>query len=602
LEDEMTVCSRQKAGRRALPVVALVVAAALSVASSRAEAFVPSVTLLEGFLSGTGGGPVSDGSYLLTFQLYGSESGGVAAWTEGPVAVQVSNGQFQHGLGSKTALDVSVLGKLGTPWLSLQIESDPALPRQPLRSVPFSLRAAVAEATDCTGCIRLGQIDPAVLAPLAILDELSTVATTGEYIDLYGIPDLSVYAKLAALAKVATSGTYGDLAGRPDLTAFAKSAALAKVATSGAYGDLAGQPDLTAFAKSAALAKVATSGTYGDLAGTPDLSSFAELAALAKVATSGTYADLEGTPDLSPFATLASLSAVATSGSYGDLNGTPDLSPYATLASLASVATSGSYGDLNGTPDLSPYATLASLASVATSGSYGDLNGAPDLSVYATLASLASVATSGSYGDLNGAPDLSVYATIASLATVAFNGAYTSLTNLPTLPTLGMNCGAGLVLKGLKADGTYNCVDGSAITGGGTPAGAVMTFNLSACPTGWTELTEARGRYLVGRPLGGTVGLTGGAYALSNGEDRPVGQHTHSASQSAHAHSLSIPLYRYYTSSGYNVVAAGYTGYGQYGTYSSSTGAVAPSVSIGSAGSYPGTNAPYLQLLVCQKN
>jgi hypothetical protein len=575
LEDEMTVCSRQKAGRRALPVVALVVAAALSVASSRAEAFVPSVTLLEGFLSGTGGGPVSDGSYLLTFQLYGSESGGVAAWTEGPVAVQVSNGQFQHGLGSKTALDVSVLGKLGTPWLSLQIESDPALPRQPLRSVPFSLRAAVAEATDCTGCIRLGQIDPAVLAPLAILDELSTVATTGEYIDLYGIPDLSVYAKLAALAKVATSGTYGDLAGRPDLTAFAKSAALAKVATSGAYGDLAGQPDLTAFAKSAALAKVATSGTYGDLAGTPDLSSFAELAALAKVATSGTYADLEGTPDLSPFATLASLASVATSGSYGDLNGTPDLSPYATLASLASVATSGSYGDLNGTPDLSPYATLASLASVATSGSYGDLNGAPDLSVYAT---------------------------IASLATVAFNGAYTSLTNLPTLPTLGMNCGAGLVLKGLKADGTYNCVDGSAITGGGTPAGAVMTFNLSACPTGWTELTEARGRYLVGRPLGGTVGLTGGAYALSNGEDRPVGQHTHSASQSAHAHSLSIPLYRYYTSSGYNVVAAGYTGYGQYGTYSSSTGAVAPSVSIGSAGSYPGTNAPYLQLLVCQKN
>jgi hypothetical protein len=158
------------------------------------------------------------------------------------------------------------------------------------------------------------------------------------------------------------------------------------------------------------------------------------------------------------------------------------------------------------------------------------------------------------------------------------------------------------VLKGLKADGSYNCVDGSAIAGGGTPAGAVMTFNLSACPTGWTELTAARGRYLVGRPLGGTVGLTGGSYPLSNGEDRAVGQHTHSASASAHSHSLSIPLYRYYTSSGYNVVASGYTGYGQYGTYSSSTGSAAPSVSIGSVGSYPGTNAPYLQLLVCLKN
>src|SRR5688500_7198572 len=49
----------------------------------------------------------------------------------------------------------------------------------------------------------------------------------------------------------------------------------------------------------------------------------------------------------------------------------------------------------------------------------------------------------------------------------------------------------------------------------GAPAGAVSFFNLAACPSGWTELTGARGRYLVGVPSGGTLGGTAGT-ALTN--------------------------------------------------------------------------------------
>ena len=43
-------------------------------------------------------------------------------------------------------------------------------------------------------------------------------------------------------------------------------------------------------------------------------------------------------------------------------------------------------------------------------------------------------------------------------------------------------------------------VNGSAV--GGIPAGAVMAFDLAACPAGWSEYTAARGRFLRGMDNG----------------------------------------------------------------------------------------------------
>lgn len=64
---------------------------------------------------------------------------------------------------------------------------------------------------------------------------LAPVAKSGEYTDLTGTPDLSIYAESADLAAVATSGAYSDLSGTPTL---------ATVATSGAYADLTGKPTI----------------------------------------------------------------------------------------------------------------------------------------------------------------------------------------------------------------------------------------------------------------------------------------------------------------------------------------------------------------------
>ncbi len=110
--------------------------------------------------------------------------------------------------------------------------------------------------------------------------------------------------------------------------------------------------------------------------------------------------------------------------------------------------------------------------------------------------------------------------------------------------------------------------------GGSAPLGAVMSFNLASCPSGWTELTSARGRYIVGLPSGGTLAGTTGT-ALSNLENRPVGQHTHGIGATNSAGGGGESFLRSYN----DFTIQSYT-----------------------AGSVAGTNAPYIQLLVCQKN
>ncbi|MBM4344605.1 MAG: proprotein convertase P-domain-containing protein [Deltaproteobacteria bacterium] len=82
------------------------------------------------------------------------------------------------------------------------------------------------------------------------------------------------------------------------------------------------------------------------------------------------------------------------------------------------------------------------LAKVAGSGDYKDLAGTPKL---------ADVATTGNYGDL---------ANLPKLAKVAASGAYADLTGAPVLAKVGEACGTNLVMRGIKADGSYDCVAG----------------------------------------------------------------------------------------------------------------------------------------------
>ncbi|MBI5611283.1 MAG: hypothetical protein HY902_20585 [Deltaproteobacteria bacterium] len=243
--------------------------AALALWSTAAQAAVPSTTAIEGVLQSGSGTPAADGIYNVTFAIFKDAVGGNPVWSEGPVGISLKSGTFQYNLGSKTPLTAAVLSGLPTAHMSMKVESDPELPRQPMVSVAFALRAAVAEGIECSGCVGASAIDPQVLAAYAKTS------------------DLTAYAKTGSLAKVATTGAFADLTGGPDLSGYAKTT------------------DLAAYAKAASLAKVAGTGAYADLSGAPDLSGYAKAT------------------DLSAYVKAASLATVAGTGSYKDLTDKP---------------------------------------------------------------------------------------------------------------------------------------------------------------------------------------------------------------------------------------------------------------------------------------
>ena len=174
--------------------------------------------------------------------------------------------------------------------------------------------------------------------------------------------------------------------------------------------------------------------------------------------------------------------------------------------------------------------------------------------------------------------------TTSKLASDAVTSAKLADGAVTTAKLAADECADGQILK--KSAGQWVC----ASEGGGAPAGQLNFFNLASCPSGWSELTPARGRYLVGLPSGGTLaGITG--TALSNGENRSVGQHNHSISDPGHSHSGrtgdSTP----------RTIASGGNHTSGLPTGSSNTG-----ITINNSGTTAGTNAPYIQFLVCQKN
>jgi len=113
-----------------------------------------------------------------------------------------------------------------------------------------------------------------------------------------------------------------------------------------------------------------------------------------------------------------------------------------------------------------------------------------------------------------------------------------------------------------------------------SPSGMISYF-ANSCPTGWSEFTQARGRYVVGLPSGGTGTATVGT-ALSDEENRAVGQHKHIVAQQTGNNSMS-----HNTTS--HVAAI-------------SSGGSTNNNNINVTGNVADTNAPYVQLICCEKD
>lgn len=109
------------------------------------------------------------------------------------------------------------------------------------------------------------------------------------------------------------------------------------------------------------------------------------------------------------------------------------------------------------------------------------------------------------------------------------------------------------------------------------PAGVQLFFDLAACPAGWNEPTDSRGRFLVGAPSGASAGKAFGGAPIT------------AASPPTHAHAASTTL----DTSAHGVAAFSgccNSGFGKDGVYPSTETSSADEVGL-----------PYLMLLHCQK-
>ena len=96
-------------------------------------------------------------------------------------------------------------------------------------------------------------------------------------------------------------------------------------------------------------------------------------------------------------------------------------------------------------------------------------------------------------------------------------------------PTAKLHIGGTAGVDGIKfPDGTLQT---TATSGAGVPSGAVMAFDLGACPTGWADYAAANGRVIVGIGVG--TGLTLRSLGDTGGEETHV---LTAAEMPAHSH------------------------------------------------------------------
>lgn len=132
--------------------------------------------------------------------------------------------------------------------------------------------------------------------------------------------------------------------------------------------------------------------------------------------------------------------------------------------------------------------------------------------------------------------------------------------------------------KGLDAD-TVDGYEGASLA---LPSGAVMAFNLAACPAGWSAFSSAAGRTIVG--VGAGSGLTTRTLLETGGAET----HALTVAQIP-AHSHSIQFNKHFAADG----GTGDFGPGPGNTYNTD--------STGGGQAFP-LMQPYVALLYCEKN
>ncbi len=108
---------------------------------------------IQGRLANGAGGVAPDGDYGLTLRLYAAAGDAVPLAVDVQPAVPIRDGVFSTVIGQTVPVDPEIFRSANAAWVGVQVGSEPELPRQPLRTVPYAVHAQVASDVRCTGCV-----------------------------------------------------------------------------------------------------------------------------------------------------------------------------------------------------------------------------------------------------------------------------------------------------------------------------------------------------------------------------------------------------------------------------------------------------------------
>lgn len=136
----------------------------------------------QGFLTDETGQQVEDDTFIFTFSIYDSETGGSSLWTENQV-LQVTNGVFNAQLGSEEPLDLAFDGQY---WIGVEIDGGGEMePRMPLSAAPYAMHALTVK----DGAITTGKIEDGAVTMAKLASTANVVTNTiGSHSDLTTSP------------------------------------------------------------------------------------------------------------------------------------------------------------------------------------------------------------------------------------------------------------------------------------------------------------------------------------------------------------------------------------------------------------------------------
>ena len=162
----------------------------------------PGVVHYHGYLTDTVGDPIDcpsadvcpSGPVNLTFRLYAEPAGGEPVWEETLEEAPVNEGRLNLLLGESNPISAPALAE--EAWLGLSVgDAEELTPRQFLASVPFAVRAALAQDSAALGGVPAGAyVKTADIPGLCVTeDALTSLLSEAAYLDEEALMDWLQY-------------------------------------------------------------------------------------------------------------------------------------------------------------------------------------------------------------------------------------------------------------------------------------------------------------------------------------------------------------------------------------------------------------------------